>query len=132
MHVIWQNDDGIDRERPLTPCPTKGLPQEYYVADEPLAPSVRERNREKIGSSRHEVAAIENHCGDYMAKGAVLSTEVAPDYVALHPGYMKNSRTEHEWKGNLLIARMKRSVIRDSKRYHSGRALRGSISLTTS
>ena len=48
-----------------------------------------------------------------MANGAALSTEVAPDYFSIYSGYIENSRMEHGWNGNLPVARMQRSGIRD-------------------
>ena len=47
MHVVWQDDDGIDLKRSLAPCQPKGLAKSIYVTDEPVAPTVRERNRKK-------------------------------------------------------------------------------------
>ena len=54
---------------------------------EPIALAVGQCRREKVSSTRNEIAAVENHEDVCTTEGTVLSNIKDPDFVSLHPGY---------------------------------------------
>jgi hypothetical protein len=61
MQMIRQHDDGIDRERMLTPRDPKGAAQQSDVFDENRRPAIGQRGGEEKRPACYKISSIENH-----------------------------------------------------------------------
>jgi hypothetical protein len=71
VHVIRQNDPGIDMEGVAFFGSANRLAEQVYVADEEVASAITQVDREEIRCARHLGAAVSRHSGSSLS--AVLA-----------------------------------------------------------
>jgi hypothetical protein len=64
MHVVRQNDPGVDMKRGCEANGTNGCPKGFDLANQQIRPAVCQVYREEVRASRNAIAALVGHCGN--------------------------------------------------------------------
>jgi len=67
MHMVRQNDPGIDMERMARVCGTNRFAQQIDMADQHVASTVEQIDRKEIRGTRHLGAAVSRHGGSSLS-----------------------------------------------------------------